>query len=66
MAAHWEHFEHAADIGVRGIGETAAAAFEQAALAMTAVIADPASVSAREPVSVHCEAQTWSCCWWTG
>ncbi|HEV56722.1 MAG TPA: archease [Phycisphaerales bacterium] len=56
MAAHWEHFEHEADIGVRGTGETAAAAFEQAALAMTAVIADPESVSAREPVSVHCEA----------
>lgn len=28
----WEHFEHGADIGVRGIGATKAEAFEQAAL----------------------------------
>ena len=28
----WEHFEHGADIGVRGIGPTPASAFEQAAL----------------------------------
>jgi SHS2 domain-containing protein len=35
--AHWEHFLHDADIGVRGIGPTLAAAFEQAALAMAAV-----------------------------
>ncbi len=39
----WEHFEHGADIGVRGIGPTPASAFEQAALALTAVITDPAS-----------------------
>lgn len=34
----WEHFPHGADIGVRGFGPTMAAAFEQAALAMTAVV----------------------------
>lgn len=37
---HWEHFAHGADIGVRGIGATPAQAFEQAALAMSAVIVD--------------------------
>jgi SHS2 domain-containing protein len=38
---HWQHFPHDADIGVRGIGRSKAEAFEQAALAMTAVITDP-------------------------
>ena len=36
--AHWEHFPHDADVGVRGFGATAAEAFEQAAHALTAVI----------------------------
>lgn len=56
MTAHWEHFEHMADIGVRGIGDTLAEAFEQAALAMTAVITDPGLVSPRETVEIACEA----------
>jgi len=40
----WEHFPHEADIGVRGIGATREAAFEQAALALSAVIVDLNSV----------------------
>lgn len=52
----WEHFEHGADIGVRGVGRTPAQAFEQAALALTAVIADPATVAAGTPVDIACEA----------
>jgi len=56
MQNHWEHFEHGADIGVRGIGTTKAAAFEQAALALTAVITDPQRVAAFEAVDIHCEA----------
>ena len=40
----WEHFAHEADIGVRGIGASKEQAFEQAALAMTGVITDPAEV----------------------
>lgn len=55
-SARWEHFPHEADMGVRGIGATAAQAFEQAALAMTAIITDPATVAASEAVAVHCEA----------
>jgi SHS2 domain-containing protein len=51
-----EHFRHDADIGVRGSGPTAAAAFEEAALAMTAVITDPRAVQARESVAIECEA----------
>ena len=57
QAGRWEHFPHDADIGVRGRGETAAAAFEHGALALTAVIADPESVEPLEAVTVQCEAQ---------
>lgn len=52
----WEHFPHMADIGVRGIGATREQAFEQAAVAMTAVITDPAGVAPREAVEIECEA----------
>jgi tRNA nucleotidyltransferase (CCA-adding enzyme) len=52
----WEHYAHEADIGVRGIGPTKADAFEQAALALTAAIADLDAVRPLEPVSLRCEA----------
>jgi tRNA nucleotidyltransferase (CCA-adding enzyme) len=48
----WEHFPHEADMGVRGIGSTRDEAFEQAALAMTAVITDPAQVNTTEMVEI--------------
>jgi SHS2 domain-containing protein len=51
----WEHFPHDADLGLRGYGATAAEAFEQAALALTAAITDTAVVP-RTSVDVHCEA----------
>jgi len=54
--AYWEHFPHAADMGVRGVGATREQAFEQAALAMTAVITDLAGVQAHTPVDIECEA----------
>ena len=41
MNANWEHFTHDADMGVRGYGETKSQAFEQVALALTAVITGP-------------------------
>jgi tRNA nucleotidyltransferase (CCA-adding enzyme) len=53
---HWEHFPHEADMGVRGIGASREEAFEQAALAMTAVITDPAKVIAIEPIALTCRA----------
>lgn len=43
-------------MGVRGIGATKSEAFEQAALALTAVITDPAKVEARNAVEIRCEA----------
>jgi SHS2 domain-containing protein len=54
--ARWEHFSHEADIGVRGFGVTLEQAFEQAALALTAVIVDPAAVAPRETIKLVCEA----------
>ena len=56
VKAGWEHYEHGADIGVRGVGASKAEAFEQAALALTAVIADPAAVQQRKRVALACEA----------
>jgi SHS2 domain-containing protein len=52
----WEHFPHQADIGVRGIGPTMAAAFEQAATAMTAVICDVDDIAPRDAVEIDCAA----------
>lgn len=48
----WEHFPHEADMGIRGIGRTRDQAFEQAALAMTAVITDLSQVGATEMVEI--------------
>jgi SHS2 domain-containing protein len=52
----WEHYEHAADIGVRGFGATRAEAFEQAGLALMAVVADLRTIGEFERVSIDCEA----------
>lgn len=56
MTKRWEHFEHGADIGVRGFGSTKAEAFEQAAAALTAVVADLDTVEPSEAVVIECEA----------
>ncbi len=56
MTPHWQHFPHQADLGVRGFGPSMAEAFEQAALALTAVLTDPESVEPRAPVDIACEA----------
>ncbi len=53
--AGWEHFPHDADVGVRGFGATPSQAFEQAALALTAVVTR-AQVEPLSPVEVRCKA----------
>ena len=55
-APAWEHFHHVADIGVRGVGHTLAEAFEQAALAMTAVILEPDAVVERKSIELELSA----------
>jgi tRNA nucleotidyltransferase (CCA-adding enzyme) len=52
----WYHFAHGADIGVRGIGRTLEEAFENAALALVAVITDPEIVRPERQVHVQCSA----------
>ena len=56
MISCWEHFEHEADIGIRGIASSPEQAFEQIAVAMSAVITHPDHVSASESVDISCEA----------
>ena len=52
----WEHFSHDADIGLVGIGPTKAEAFRQAAIALTAVVTDPAMVRTVAAVPIVCRA----------
>jgi SHS2 domain-containing protein len=52
----WSHFHHDADIGIRGCGTTLETAFEQAAVAMTAVMTDPGTVSPETGIAIRCEA----------
>jgi SHS2 domain-containing protein len=52
----WQHFAHEADMGVRGTGASCAEAFEQAALALTAIVTDPASVRSTRKIEVSCAA----------
>ena len=56
IAKSWEHFPHQADIGVRGIGATKAEAFEQAAVALTSVVADAQTVQPLDALEIQCEA----------
>ncbi|MBT8130147.1 MAG: archease [Gammaproteobacteria bacterium] len=52
--AYWEHFEHKADIGIRGFGNTMAEAFTQVAIALTAVITDIALINATTAIQLSC------------
>ena len=50
----WEHFPHDADMGVLGIGASKEEAFEQAALALSAIVTDVRRVRAEIPVGIKC------------
>ncbi len=56
VEARAEHFAHAADVGVRGIGPTRAAAFEQAALALSGIVTDVAKIEGKRAQTIECEA----------
>jgi len=56
LAPGFELWPHGADVGVRGFGPTLESAFEQAAMALTAAVTDPADVAPREAVTVTCAA----------
>ena len=55
-AARGSHFEHGADIGVRGVAPTKEGAFEQAAAAMFSIMTDLQTVRPGERIEVDCEA----------
>jgi SHS2 domain-containing protein len=52
----WEHFAHGSDVGVRGFGDSAEEAFEQAALALSAVVADISTIAPSGNVEINCDA----------
>ena len=62
----WEHFAHDADIGVRGRGATLSAAFEEAAVALTAVVTDPRRVAPTRAWTCDAPRRTWRSCSSTG
>ena len=55
--AYWEHYSHPADIGIRGFGPSKEEAFTQAALALTAIIADLKTVEPKVEVKISCQDQ---------
>ena len=52
----WEHFQHEADMGIRGYGRSIEEAFEQTGKALTAVITDLALVNSQQKISLECDA----------
>lgn len=52
----WEHFPHVADMGVRGVGPSREIAFEQAALAVCALVTELSTVRSEEEITIRCEA----------
>lgn len=52
----WEHFAHNSGVGITGRGPSCAAAFEEAAVALTAVTASPNLVRPRQLVDITCRA----------
>ena len=56
MEPAWSHFPHSADIGIRGTGPTLASAFEQAALALFAIVTDLDRIDITTKIDVTCVA----------
>ncbi|MFA5293524.1 MAG: archease [Phycisphaerae bacterium] len=50
----WEHFAHQADIGIRATADSLSSAFEDAAIALTAIVTKPKKVEAKESVNIDC------------
>jgi tRNA nucleotidyltransferase (CCA-adding enzyme) len=55
-ASRAEHFPHGADVGIRGLGPTLEAAFEQAAVALSSIVTDVMTIRAEIAVAIECEA----------
>ena len=55
VGSTWQHFDHAADMGIAATGETPAEVFEQVACGMMAIVTD-ATVQGRVCVEIECAA----------
>ena len=53
----WSHFAHQADIGIKATADSLSSAFEEAALALTAIVTEPKNVEAVESVKIECSAE---------
>jgi len=53
----WEHYEHTADIGIRGYGDTLEEAFEAVALALFDVMIDVREIEPHECREIEVEAE---------
>ncbi|MBU1261064.1 MAG: archease [Planctomycetes bacterium] len=53
----WEHFSHQADIGIKASAGTLPEVFEQAAVALTAIVTEPGNVEQTESVQIECSAE---------
>ncbi|GAB6102004.1 archease [Thermococcus atlanticus] len=53
----WEHYEHTADVGIRGYGETLEEAFENVAVALFDVMVDVRKVEGKECREVEAEGE---------
>lgn len=49
--AGWEHFSHGSDLGVRGFGHSVEEAFEQSAVALTAIVEGVSRIAFFAPVA---------------
>jgi SHS2 domain-containing protein len=56
MISKYEQFEHQADIGIRGYGETIEEAFENGARAMFNVVVNLKKVEPKKEIKVECQA----------
>lgn len=54
----FEHIEHEADVGVKGIGDTLEEAFAEGARAMFDIMIDLAAVEPLQSVSIECDAES--------
>ena len=53
----WEHFAHQADIGIRATAASLSSAFEDAAVALMAIVTEPKNVQPLECVKIECDAE---------
>lgn len=53
--SYFQHYEHPADIGIRGVGQSREEAFRQAGLAMMAVMVELDRVKPEKQVDIEIE-----------